>query len=298
MAKSKNIKDYVCFDLETTGFGRTTEIIEIGAVKVRNDVITDTFSELVKPVHRISSEITQITGISQNDVSNCRGISEVIVDFIRFIENDILVGHNIASFDIPIIRRIVMTELEQPFNVQYIDTLHLARHIDGVPDHKLQTMLDYFGIVNERAHRAFEDCKANHQLFQALEQNGIKAIPSYSSGNSENENREVRPKEHLEVRISEDVLDTVCDKIVVLTGDFEFGSRKDIEIALTNAGAIVRNSVGKKTDYLIVGCLGSEQWFFDNGGRKIQAAQEMGIKIISEIAINNILAKSEGLCNV
>ena len=50
----KVIKDYVCFDLETTGFGKTAEIIEIGAIKVRDGTTVDKFSELVKPTNRIS----------------------------------------------------------------------------------------------------------------------------------------------------------------------------------------------------------------------------------------------------
>ena len=65
----KVIKDYVCFDLETTGFGKTAEIIEIGAIKVRDGTTVDKFSELVKPTNRISGVVTALTGISQNDLA-------------------------------------------------------------------------------------------------------------------------------------------------------------------------------------------------------------------------------------
>lgn len=56
----KVIKDYVCFDLETTGFGKTAEIIEIGAIKVRDGTTVDKFSELVKPTNRISGVVTAL----------------------------------------------------------------------------------------------------------------------------------------------------------------------------------------------------------------------------------------------
>ena len=84
----KVIKDYVCFDLETTGFGKTAEIIEIGAIKVRDGTTVDKFSELVKPTNRISGVVTALTGISQNDVADARNISEVLPDFLEFIGND------------------------------------------------------------------------------------------------------------------------------------------------------------------------------------------------------------------
>lgn len=108
----KVIKDYVCFDLETTGFGKTAEIIEIGAIKVRDGTTVDKFSELVKPTNRISGVVTALTGISQNDVADARNISEVLPDFLEFIGNDILLGHNIASFDIPIVRRNVAVVMQ------------------------------------------------------------------------------------------------------------------------------------------------------------------------------------------
>lgn len=183
----KVIKDYVCFDLETTGFGKTAEIIEIGAIKVRDGTTVDKFSELVKPTNRISGVVTALTGISQNDVADARNISEVLPDFLEFIGNDILLGHNIASFDIPIVRRNVAVVMRAMFEPNYIDTMYLAKMVPGVPDHKLQTMLDYYGIVNERAHRAFEDCEATSKLFNALVDDGIapEIRRSYSYTNIE-----------------------------------------------------------------------------------------------------------------
>lgn len=140
----KVIKDYVCFDLETTGFGKTAEIIEIGAIKVRDGTTVDKFSELVKPTNRISGVVTALTGISQNDVADARNISEVLPDFLEFIGNDILLGHNIASFDIPIVRRNVAVVMSAN-TIHYIitadhgfiykrDKLSESDKISGIPD--------------------------------------------------------------------------------------------------------------------------------------------------------------------
>ena len=218
----KVIKDYVCFDLETTGFGKTAEIIEIGAIKVRDGTTVDKFSELVKPTNRISGVVTALTGISQNDVADARNISEVLPDFLEFIGNDILLGHNIASFDIPIVRRNVAVVMRAMFDPNYIDTMYLAKMVPGVPDHKLQTMLDYYGIVNERAHRAFEDCEATSKLFNALVADGIapEIRRSYSYSNIEAA-QPVPVKEDIAVTMEAEELSSVAGLRIALTGNFE-----------------------------------------------------------------------------
>lgn len=294
MNNRKNISDYICFDLETTGFGNNAKIIEIGAIKVRNGEVTEIFSELVNPLCHIPQEITEITGISQKDVENCRSISEVLSDFLEFVDDDVLVGHNIASFDIPIIRRTAAVELGRKFDVYYIDTMHISRQIKGVPDHKLQTMLDYYGIQNDRAHRAFEDCEANNKLLNALIYDGADVSPSYSCGEtdiSQIQKTAPKPKEHLDFSMSEEKLSSVAGKRIVLTGDFEFGSRNEVEHILSSEGAFLRNTVGKNTDYLIVGGYGSSAWVFENGGRKLQEAHRLGIEILPESSIKDILIR-------
>ena len=286
----KTIADYVCFDLETTGFGKTAEIIDVGAVKVRNGIIIDKFSELVKPTNRISGVVTALTGISQKDVENARRISNVLPDFLEFIGNDILVGHNIASFDIPIVRRNVAVEMKAVFEPEYIDTMYLSKAVSGVPDHKLQTMLDHYGVINARAHRAFEDCEATSKLFHALVADGITPCVrrSYSYTNIEAA-QPVPVKEDIAVTMGTEKLSSVAGLRLVLTGNFESCSRAEAEIILAEKGAKLRGAVSSKTDYLIVGGLGSDMWKFNNGGGKVQQATQLGVKILPETAISDLL---------
>lgn len=287
---SNGIKDYVCFDLETTGFGKTAEIIEIGAVKVRNGVIVDKFSELVKPVNPISSEVTALTGISQNDVENARNISAVLPDFLKFIENDILLGHNIATFDIPIVRRYAALEMKSTFEPKYIDTLYLAQNVNGIPDHKLQTLLDHYGIENARAHRAFEDCEATNMLFAAMIADGIVPDVKRSYAYSSVEDYYPVPlKDNIDFHIDSTTLPFVDGLCLVLTGNFNCCPRTEVETILTEMGAKVRKAISSKTDYLIVGNLGSDQWRYNNGGDKMLQAKQLGVKIIPEIAISNLI---------
>ena len=59
------VKDYVCVDIETSGVRvKWDKIIEIGAVKVRDSKVVDTFSELINPGLKLSPYITELTGIT------------------------------------------------------------------------------------------------------------------------------------------------------------------------------------------------------------------------------------------
>lgn len=284
------IKDYVSFDLETTGFGKTAEIIDIGAVKVRNLEIVDTFSELVKPAHYISNQITELTGISQQDVINCRSVKDVLSDFVDFIGDDVLIGHNIASFDLPIIKRVAANVLGVQLEPKYIDTMRLVKPCMGLCDRKLQTALDHYGIINTRAHRAFEDSKATHELYIALLGDGAAPYPSVSYYIADT--AEESHKEELEVKWSAEELDNVDGMRVVLTGDFAAGTREKVTSKLVNSGAKISAALSSKTDYLIVGGYGSNMWTYANGGKKIQKAMDIGVKIISEDNVSILKEKN------
>ena len=103
------IKTYVVFDLETTGLDvENDNIIEIGALKVREGKVTDRFMEFLKPDMPISPMITGITGITNEMVKNARDTKTVIRDFVNFCEDHILVGHNIM-FDYKFMKNVCIT---------------------------------------------------------------------------------------------------------------------------------------------------------------------------------------------
>ena len=92
----EKINNYVCVDLETTGLNpKTDRIIEIGAVKVRNGVVTDTFETLVNPGRRLEERIVTLTGIRDDMLQEQPSIREVLPDFLSFAGEDILLGHSV-----------------------------------------------------------------------------------------------------------------------------------------------------------------------------------------------------------
>ena len=119
------LKSYIAFDLETTGLDpMNNEIIEIGALKVRDGKVSERFMEFIKPQELISPAITGLTGISNDMVASARPARSVITDFIDFCEEDILIGHNII-FDYSFTKCTAARE-GLPFEKMGIDTLKIA----------------------------------------------------------------------------------------------------------------------------------------------------------------------------
>lgn len=164
------IKDYIVFDLETTGFRPgLDEIIEISAVKVENSEIIDTFSTLVKPSIRIPASATRVNHITNDMVKDAPEIGEALEGFIDFVETGILVGHNIHSFDMNFIYDAAMEVFQEGIYNDYIDTLYMAKNcLPQLKHHKLGDISEYFGISTEGAHRALNDCIMNQKCYEKM----------------------------------------------------------------------------------------------------------------------------------
>lgn len=162
--------NYTVIDIETTGMSiYNSEIIELSAVRVRDNKIVGEFSSLVCPDNPIPSKITSLTGITNEMVLNKPTIDEILQEYIDFLGDDILLGHNINQFDINILydtyERIYKKELRNDL----IDTLRFVRYCNiDVDNYKLKTLAEYFDIVNEQEHRSLYDCRTNHFVYQKL----------------------------------------------------------------------------------------------------------------------------------
>ena len=162
------IKDYVAFDLETTGLSpETDQIIEIGALKVKDGKVVDRFMEFVKPDIKISPMITNITGITNEMVVDARDTQEIMKDFVDFCGDYVLVGHNIM-FDYKFCK-IYANKYGYVFEKRGIDTLKIARKIHKDLESKsLGVLCEHYEIVNQAAHRAYHDALATAKLYQCM----------------------------------------------------------------------------------------------------------------------------------
>lgn len=159
---------YVIIDLETTGFGRSAEVIELAALKIVNGKIIDTFESLVKPTVPIPVSVQELTHITNEMVAYAPYIDEILPSFFYFIEDYRLVGHNIIAFDLPILRRLIIDIPDITLNNSYEDTLYMAQHKLELDNYKLSTIASYFGINTDKAHRALQDCYITYECYTKL----------------------------------------------------------------------------------------------------------------------------------
>lgn len=173
--KTAEEKDYTVIDLETTGLkADTDEIIEYGALRVRDGVPVDRFSALVHIEKEIPVNITELTGIRDTDLSGGMEPMQALQEFLDFIGKDVLLGQYI-SFDMDFLRK-SCERWEKPFLTnKTMDLSKLARKkLRQMENYKLLTMLRHFGIADQVAHRALQDCDHVHQVYCKLNENDIE----------------------------------------------------------------------------------------------------------------------------
>lgn len=161
------IKDYVAVDLETTGlYPKQDRIIEIGALRVRKGEVVETFSSFINPLQRLTDRVTQITGIRDEDLKEAPTLEDIWKEVFDFLGDDILLGQRIL-FDYSFLKRIAVNH-GFSFERNGIDTLKIARkYLASLESRTLSGLCQYYHIPI-RAHRALEDARATHILYQNL----------------------------------------------------------------------------------------------------------------------------------
>lgn len=167
---AKYVPDYVVFDLETTGISCINdEIIEISAIKVEKGVVTDTYSTLVNPGRGIPFQATRVNGITDEMVADAPCIETALRGFLEFARGQVLVGHNIRTFDLKFIDQAAQKYFGITVDNDFIDTLPMARRcLPKLGHYKLVDLAAYYGISADGAHRALNDCVMNQKCFEEL----------------------------------------------------------------------------------------------------------------------------------
>ncbi len=162
---------YVVFDVETTGLSAVHDtIIELAAVKVRGGEIVDRFSSFANPRRKLTSTITELTGITDEMLEGAPEVGEVLQRFLDFVGDSVLVAHN-ARFDMGFlqmgVQRLGLDSITNPV----IDTLEMARSLyTGLKNYRLNTLCKHFGIELKQHHRAIHDAEATgHLLWKMVE---------------------------------------------------------------------------------------------------------------------------------
>lgn len=177
--KKTNLSDttFIVCDVETTGLSPVyNRITEIALIKVKYDEIIDSFTTLINPGQHIPAGITQLTGISNEDVFDKPPFEDIAKDIMNFIQDGeseeiIFTGHNVG-FDYSFVRE-SFNRMDEPLNFDFktLCTCKLARRIlRKLKSKSLANVAAHFGIVQKRKHRAYDDTLTTAKiLFEFLE---------------------------------------------------------------------------------------------------------------------------------
>ena len=172
--------EIVCFDIETTGLKVEREAItEIGAVRLRNGEIVETFQTFVDPERRLTPEIIGLTGITDEMLRGAPKLKDALTAFLAFAGNAPLAAHN-AEFDISFIRA-GCRKCSIPFEPTYIDTLILAQNLlPGLGKYKLDIVAEHLQLPQFNHHRASDDAVPVAQMltkfFPMLAERGVTRL--------------------------------------------------------------------------------------------------------------------------
>lgn len=290
--KSPIPRHYIVFDIETTGFSRADDrIIEVAANEYVDGEIANRFHSYINPKRHIPNFITRLTAITDADVSNAPTIQEIKYDLLQFFGNTPLVGHNINTFDIPFLE----AQLNCHIGNKRFDTLSMAQNaFPGLPNYKLFTLDQVLELGGGEHHRAEHDIVINNALFLACLNPKQYKHRITDPQILNNIVIEERPTLHQKIDIHsihptdpEAIPDTaLTGHGIVFSGEFSRLPEDMYQIAV-DAGAILKNQVSRKVDYLVQGFV-EERYLDENGmSNKQRTANKLleeghNVKIITE----------------
>ena len=288
----KSNSNFCVVDIETTGLDpEYDEIIELAAIKVSDGNVVETFSRLVKPENPIDEFIEELTGITNEMLKNQEPIKNVLPDFLRFVGDNLIVGHNV-NFDINFIYDNSMEILSKPFQSDYLDTMRLARRVlPELPHHRLKDLVKEYNIEHDNEHRALSDCAATLEVLKSLNQDAL------------NKNIDLTPSSYrkywnasdIETQNTEfDESSPVFGKTFVFTGTLAKMTRKEAMQIVVNLGGKCADNVTAKTNYLVLGCFDYSVGIKGEKSSKLLKAENMVLKdkditILSENAFYDFI---------
>ncbi len=274
--------DYCVIDIETTGFSPAyDEIIEISALKIRSNNITDSFSSLVQPPfcgsNYIDSYIEELTGITNEMLASAPSIKDVMPDFISFISNDILIGHN-AHFDINFLYDSCMNCLDKPLTNDFVDTMRIFKRLHKeLEHHRLIDLAGLYNIDYSSAHRSLADCEITYRCFLKLQEEIIEQYGSFDNF-SRQARYGVKAKDISSSVTSFDETNPLFGKVIVFTGTLEKMTRKEAMQLVADLGGINADGVTAKTNFLVLGNNDYCTTIKDGKSNKQKKAEQLKLK--------------------
>lgn len=168
------IQDYVVLDLETTGLSDLNDrIIEIGALKVLDGTVTETFHRLIRQEKPLPQAIAVLTGLNDAQlIAQGTAEEEAVAGLLQFMGELPILAHN-ASFEQCFLRQACTRHGLRLPRRRWLDTRTFAKH-SGMPfaNLKLRTIAEHLSLPVETPHRALSDCLLTKAVYDILAQEG------------------------------------------------------------------------------------------------------------------------------
>lgn len=164
---AKGLESYVVFDVETTGLNPVKDqIVQMGALKVKNNLVVDEFECFVKITGKMPQAASKINGITDS-ILRKEGIPlKVAVEKLYdFVEGEPVLAYN-ARFDADFLDAASKTYNVQ-FTQRFICLLRYARNKwPNLSSYKLIEVCKVLGVAEQQEHRALSDCYLAYQMLQ------------------------------------------------------------------------------------------------------------------------------------
>jgi DNA polymerase III subunit epsilon len=272
-------ESYTVIDIETTGLDpKYDSIIEVSAIKYINNIKTSEFSSLIKPdsyytldsdyvfdggdyvvdnghnIRYVDGFITQLTGITNEMLSTAPGPQTVLSELYTFLEQDILVGHNV-NFDINFLYDNFNYYLDKRLQNNFIDTMRISRRLlPALKHHRLKDIAAHYSICDIGSHRALRDCEITNACFLELNKTLINTYGDLQAFNESLKKASIVKATNISTSKTDfDLSHPLYGKVCVFTGTLERMIRKDAMQIVADFGGVNGDSITAKTNYLILG---------------------------------------------
>lgn len=175
----KSLADF-CFaivDLETTGTRATRDkITEVALIEIEQFTVTESWQQLIDPQTHLPEYIEQLTGISNHQLKGKPAFEEVADMLFAMLDKRILIAHN-ARFDYAFLRN-SFKRLDIDYSPKILCTVKLSRWLNPqFPTHKLDFLIEHYGLYCQQRHRAMHDALALWELLKCwIEQHGVEKV--------------------------------------------------------------------------------------------------------------------------
>ncbi len=136
-------------------------------IRVENHRVVGEYSQLVDPGTWIPSQITALTGITDDDVTSAPTFRSISDDLLELLDGAVFVAHN-APFDYGFLQ-MEFDQIGITFRPRILDTVRLSRRLyPSVRGHKLSDIIERFDLQTEARHRAYDDAKVLWDFYRLM----------------------------------------------------------------------------------------------------------------------------------